>query len=214
MLVKGFKFGMMLQFAIGPVCIFIFQIASLQGFFTAETGALGVTFIDGLFILAAILGIATVMDNKNIRSGLTLFGAAIFFVFGLNLVLSFFDINLLPSISIVDYWGTNNAFIYAIILTASSPLTILFWAGVFSTKVVEENMKRKDIYVFGFGALFATVFFLTLVAFMGSLTHAFVTPFVLQVLNITVGIAFIYFAVKMILKKTESQKVRRFKSLL
>lgn len=202
MLIKGFTFGMMLQFAIGPVCIFIFQIASLQGFFTAESGVLGVAFIDGLFILSAILGIVKVIENKNIRSGLSWFGVVILFLFGLNhLVLSLLDTNLLPSLSIIDLGNTNNAFIYAVLLTASSPLTILFWAGVFSTKVAEENMLRKDMYVFGFGALVATLFFLTLVACLGSLTHTFVTPFVVQVLNFTVGIAFIYFAVKMKMKK-------------
>ncbi|WP_220389014.1 LysE family transporter [Paenibacillus tyrfis] len=62
-------------------------------------------------------------------------------------------------------------------------------------------MKRKDIYVFGFGAWFATVFFLALVAFMGSLTREFISPFVLQVLNGSVGAAFIYFSIKMVLQK-------------
>ncbi|MDN9009096.1 LysE family translocator [Brevibacillus laterosporus] len=202
MLVNGFKFGMMLQFAIGPICIFIFQISALQGFFTAITGVLGVTFIDGLFILAAILGIATVMDNGKIKSGFRLFGAAVLFMLGLNLVLSLFETNFLSSLSIVYFWDIKNVFVYSIILAASNPLTILFWAGVFSTKVIEDNIKKKDIYVFGVGALFATVFFLTLVAFVGSLAGVFVTTFVVQMLNITVGIVFIYFAVKMIFKQT------------
>ncbi len=200
MLVKGFKFGMLFQFAIGPVCIFIFQIASLHGFFTAGAGLLGVALIDGLYILAAILGTASIIEKWNLKMGLNLFGAAVLFIFGMNMVFSLFDIRLLPNLSIADFTATNNAFVYAIILTASSPLTILFWAGVFSTKIVEEHMRRKHIYAFGFGALFATVFFLTLIAFMGSLTQVFVTPFVIRALNFTVGIVFIYFAVKMLLK--------------
>lgn len=187
--------------AIGPICIFIFQIASLRGFFAAETGVLGVTFMDGLFIVAAILGIATVMEKQNIRSGMRLFGAAVLFMFGLNLVFSLIDIRLLPSFGIADFGDTNHAFVYAILLTASNPLTVIFWAGVFSSKVAEEHMKRKDIYVFGFGAWFAAVFFLTLVAFMGSLTREFISPLVLQVLNLFVGAAFIYFALKMVLQK-------------
>ncbi|KZE84299.1 lysine transporter LysE [Paenibacillus elgii] len=192
---------MMLQLAIGPICIFIFQIASLRGFFAAETGVLGVTLIDGLFIVAAILGIATVMEKQNMRWGLRLFGATVLFIFGLNMVLSLININLLPSLSIANFGDTNHAFVYVILLTVSNPLTIIFWAGVFSTKVAEENMKREHIYVFGFGAWFAAVFFLTLVAFMGSLTREFISPFVLQVLNGFVGAAFIYFALKMVLQK-------------
>jgi threonine/homoserine/homoserine lactone efflux protein len=198
MLVKGFKFGMMLQFAVGPVCIFIFQMASLRGFFSAESGVLGVTFVDGLFIVAAILGIAAVMENHKVKSGLQWFGFAVLFTFGLNLMMSLFGINLLPSLSVADYADTNRAFLYAIILTAASPLTILFWAGVFATKVIEENRKRQDIFVFGLGAILATLSFLTLVAFIGSLTHTFITPIVVQVLNFIIGITFIYFALRMI----------------
>ncbi|MBU7319532.1 LysE family translocator [Paenibacillus oleatilyticus] len=194
---------MMLQLAIGPICIFIFQIASLRGFFAAETGVLGVTLIDGLFIVAAILGIATVMEKQNMRWGLKLFGAAVLVMFGLNLMLSLLDIRLLPGLSIADFGDTTNAFVYALLLTVSNPLTVIFWAGVLSTKVAEENMARKDIYVFGFGAWFAAVFFLTLVAGMGSLTREFISPFVLQVLNLFVGAAFIYFALKMVLQKKD-----------
>ncbi|WP_321063601.1 hypothetical protein [Terrisporobacter sp.] len=33
---RGFKFGMILQIAIGPICIFIFQTACKYGFFMGE----------------------------------------------------------------------------------------------------------------------------------------------------------------------------------
>ncbi len=68
MIFKGFKFGMLLQLAIGPVCIFIFQMASSKGFYTAETGVLGATLIDGLFIFAATIGISSIIERQNINS--------------------------------------------------------------------------------------------------------------------------------------------------
>lgn len=40
MLIKGFKFGMLLQLAVGPICLFIFQLASVNGFLIAERGVL------------------------------------------------------------------------------------------------------------------------------------------------------------------------------
>ena len=64
MILKGFKFGMLLQFAVGPVCIFILQMASLRGFYMAEIGVLGVVLIDGIFIICAILGISSIIDKK------------------------------------------------------------------------------------------------------------------------------------------------------
>lgn len=35
MFLKGFKFGMLLQLAIGPICLFIFQTSITKGFFVA-----------------------------------------------------------------------------------------------------------------------------------------------------------------------------------
>ncbi|MDQ0194175.1 LysE family translocator [Paenibacillus wynnii] len=206
MLVNGFKFGILLQFAVDPVCLYIFQTASLQGFAAAEAGALGVGLIDGLYILAAILGMTSIIQQMNINQGLKIFGAATLFIFGLNMIIGLFDKSLLPSLNIADLSGINNAFVYALILTASSPLTILFWAGVFSTKIAQEHLDRKQIYLFGLGALLSTILFLTLIAFIGSLTQAFVTPLIIQVMNLAVGLIFIYFAIKMIMKKTATEK--------
>jgi threonine/homoserine/homoserine lactone efflux protein len=201
MLFKGFKFGMLLQLAIGPVCIFIFQISSLKGFYIAETGVLGVVLMDGLFIIVAILGIASIIDRKNIKIFLKIFGATILLVFGFSTVLSQFNINFLPSLSMQNISNSNNVFSRALLLTISNPLTIIFWAGVFSSKVAEENMKRKDIYSFGFGALLSTILFLTLIALIGSFAKGFFPDNVIQILNITVGFLLIYFGIKMILKK-------------
>lgn len=201
MLFKGFKFGMLLQFAVGPVCLFIFQISSLKGFYIAETGVLGVVLIDGLFIFVAMLGIASIIDRKDVRVFLKFFGAAILLIFGLSTVLGQFHINFLPSLSMQNFSNSNNAFTSAIILTISNPLTIFFWAGVFSSKVAEENIKRKDIYAFGFGALSSTILFLTLIALVGSFARGLLSTNVIQILNITVGFLLIYFGVRMTLKK-------------
>lgn len=201
MIFKGFKFGMLLQFAIGPVCIFIFQMASLRGFYIAASGVLGVLIVDGLYILAAILGIASIIERKNTKIILKVFGAIVLFIFGISTILSVFNIVVLPSLSLQNTTNLNNVFIRTIILTISNPLTIIFWAGVFSTKLVEENMDKKDIYTFGLGALLSTAFFLTLVALVGSLTRSFFPPYIIQFLNVIVGILLVYFSLKILFKK-------------
>lgn len=54
-----------------PVCIFIFQTATLQGFLTAVTAVLGTAFVDGVFMLAAIYGVAAMKFNR-IKMGLNI----------------------------------------------------------------------------------------------------------------------------------------------
>lgn len=201
MIFKGFKFGMLLQFAIGPVCIFIFQIASSKGFYIAETGVLGATLIDGIFIFAAIVGISSIIEKQNIKLTLKIFGAVVLFIFGLSTILNQFNINFLPSLSIQNTSNTNNAFFHSLIITASNPLTIVFWSGVFLSKISEENMKKKDIYLFAFGALLSTIFFLTLISLSGNFANSFLSTEIIQTLNIIIGFLLIYFSIKMFLKK-------------
>lgn len=199
MLYKGFKFGMLLQFAIGPVCLFIFQIAALKGFYAAFTGVLGVSVIDGLYILSAIFGIASIIERKSTKIALKIFGAVVLLIFGASNVLSVFNISLLPSLGLDNTSHSGNAFLSAVILTASNPLTIIFWAGVFSAKLAEEGMNRRDIYSFGFGALLSTILFLTIVSVAGSLTGSFLPSYIIQILNLTVGFLLIYFSMRMLL---------------
>lgn len=201
MIFKGFKFGMLLQLAIGPVCIFVFQVASLRGFYTAETAVIGVSIIDGIFIGIATLGIGSVIDKRNIKLSLRIFGAIILLVFGLSIILNQFNIIFLPSLNIHNISKDNNAFYRAMLITFSNPLTIIFWTGVFSAKLTEKNMDKNQIYLFGSGALLSTLVFLSIVALVGDFVKAFLSYNVIQTLNLMVGILFIYFSVRMLIKK-------------
>ncbi len=201
MILKGFRFGMLLQLAIGPVCLFLFQTAALKGFYPAMTGVLGVLIIDGLYIMAAILGIAAIIERGNIKTVLKATGAGILFVFGISTVLSVFNISFLPGLSLQHSSNASSVLGRTVLLTASNPLTIIFWAGVFSMKIAEEEMAQKEINAFGFGALLSTVFFLALVALAGSFTRTFLPVFIIQILNLIVGLLLIYFGIRMFFKR-------------
>ncbi|EET88479.1 Lysine exporter protein (LYSE/YGGA) [Clostridium carboxidivorans P7] len=177
-------------------------MASSKGFYTAETGVLGAVLIDGLFIFAATIGISSIIERKNIKFILKIFGAVVLFIFGLSTILNQFNIDFLPSLSIQNTSNTNNAFFHSLIITASNPLTIIFWSGVFLSKITEENMKKTDIYLFGFGALLSTMFFLTLISLAGNFANSFLPMEIIQTLNIIVGFLLICFSIKMFLKKT------------
>ena len=65
MIVKGFRFGMILQLAIGPMCIFIFQTSIKYGFLQAEQGVIGTAIVDSLEILLAILGVGMILEKSK-----------------------------------------------------------------------------------------------------------------------------------------------------
>ena len=68
MIFKGFKFGMLLQLAIGPVCLFVFNVGGNKGLIGAEIGVLGVAVADAIYIMLAISGIASFIDRKGVST--------------------------------------------------------------------------------------------------------------------------------------------------
>ena len=197
MIWKGFRFGMLLQIAVGPICMFIFQIAATSGFLAAEIGVLGVVLIDGLFILAAIFGIGKMLNKHwKWRGIIHYFGAAVLVVFGLSSIAGVFGLSIIPSLNFFSQQSIEDVFWKTLVLTLSNPLTILFWAGVFATKLVEETIKQKDIYSFGLGAVLSTFIFLTIISILGSILTIFLDPVVLKLLNIIVGIALVTYGIR------------------
>jgi len=202
MVIKGFKFGMLLQIAIGPIALFIFQTAATAGFISAITGVVGVVIIDGLFILAAILGIGSLIEKyKNVKKFIKYMGAIVLIVFGLNSIVGVTDKSLIPSLSFFTRLSVDNVFLKTLILTLSNPLTIMFWAGVFSTKIIEENMKKTEMFFFGFGAVISTFFFLTFISIIGYFTNVFLPSSIINLLNIIVGLVLIAFGIKTAVKR-------------
>ena len=197
MVLKGFCLGMIFQIAVGPLSLFIFQTAVTSGFFTAMIGVLGVVIVDALYILAAIFGIGIIIGKyKNLKKMIKYFGSIVLIVFGISIILEVFGFSLIPSLNFLSKQSMESIFLKVLVLTLSNPLTILFWVGVFSTKLSEANMNRKDMYYFGLGAVLATISFLTLVSITGIFVNNFLNPVVLKILNIIVGLVLIVFGLK------------------
>ncbi len=194
-LFKGFRFGMLLQLAVGPVCLFVLQSASAKGFWAAESAAMAATLVDAAFIALAILGVASVVGKTNVKRWLILFGAAVLLLFGTTTVLGAFGIAMLPGLNLSG--GGMHPFFASLLLTISNPLTILFWAGVFAGKVAELNLGKCGVWLFGAGALASTAVSLTVVALLGGLIGALLPPFIITILNGAVGAALLFFGVRM-----------------
>ncbi|WP_088185760.1 LysE family transporter [Desulfosporosinus sp. FKA] len=197
MLFKGFKFGMILQLAIGPVCLFIFKMGGNKGFLLAELGVAGAALIDALYIFLATAGITSFIEKERVKKVFKVIGAIIVGMFGLQTIFGGMGLGKLSNLKLM---GSGNSFVEGLLLTASNPLTILFWTGLFSAKLVDEKLTRKEIYMFGLGSVLSTILFLSIIAFIGSVTRQFLPSEIISILNLVVGIILIYFAFRMIIK--------------
>jgi threonine/homoserine/homoserine lactone efflux protein len=195
-LLQGFSFGMMLQMAIGPVCLFILNVASEKGFLNAEFGVVGVTLIDASYIGLAMAGLAKLINGERTRKYLGYFGVIVLLLFGLTMLFEGIAGVQSHARSTIIRGGPLKTFSTAIILTASNPLTILFWTGIFSTKISQQKSERHLIPFFALGCVWSTLIFLTLVCITGSLLHYIFPGKLMKVFTGLVGLWLIAYAVK------------------
>lgn len=201
MLWQGLRFGMLLQLAVGPVCLMVLNAAGTLGFLPTMPLVASVTLVDAFYILLASLGIGAVMDKPKVKAGMKTVGGLVLILFGADMGLGVLGITLIPGFRLFSASADANLFLQGLILTLSNPMTILFWGGMFTAKGAENRWNRRQLGVFAVGCVLSTALFLSAVAGLGSCFTGRVPSVVIQGLNIAVGAALVFFGVRLILKK-------------
>lgn len=195
----GLKFGMLLQLAVGPMCLMVFNTAKNVGFLVALTLVLAIALVDAFYIILASLGVSKILDKPNIKKAFKIIGSLVLIIFGINIILNVFNINIIPGLNLKP--TSSNIFIQGLILTLSNPITIVFWGSVLTTKIIEDKLNKKELSVFSTGLVSSTLIFLTFVAVLGTMLSSFMPENISNIMNIIVGILIVFFGIKMLLKK-------------
>ncbi len=196
---EGLKFGLLLQFAVGPMCLMVFNTSKNSGFLVALSLVMAIALVDALYIFLASLGASKILKNPKIKNVMKVVGALVLILFGINTILNVFDINIIPGLNLNP--SSSSAFVQGIILTLSNPITIIFWGSVLTTKLIEEKFKKKELMIFSVGLVSATLLFLTIVAILGMVLSSFISNSISNILNIIVGFLIIFFGLKLFIKK-------------
>ncbi len=199
----GLKFGMLLQLAVGPMCLMVFNTAKNTGFLVAITLVLAIALVDAFYIILASLGVSKLLDKPKIKKSFKIIGSLVLVIFGINIILNVFNINIIPGLNLKP--TSSNIFIQGLILTLSNPITIVFWGSVLTTKIIEDNLNKKELTIFSIGLVSSTLIFLTFVAVLGTMLSSFIPENISNVLNIMVGILIVFFGVKLIVKKEKEK---------
>lgn len=200
MVYKGFKFGLLLQIAIGPMCILVFNTAATHGFMKGMALVLAISLMDALYIFLSGLGIAQLLRKERVRTTVQRLGCLVLVLFGANMAMSALGFSLLPKFALFSKVTNQNLFMQGLLLTASNPLTVLFWGGVFSAQVAAHDYQTHQLVLFAVGCVLSSLVFLTLIALGGSVLTNFLSPRMIQVLNGAVGLILIYFGLKLLKK--------------
>lgn len=202
-LFKGFRFGMVLQFAVGPVCLLIFQTAVLKGFRAAQAGVWAAVLGDAIEIAALLFGLKLFKGKgRRFKHFMKLFGTAVLFFFGACFLFN----AVRPSPAETEpVLFSGSIFFPALIILLSNPLTTVFWAGVLSAQSAREETPEKGLVYFSAGCLLSTLVFLSALAFSGTFLQKFMPPEFLSVLSGGVGLMLIGFGVKTLRGGKKSQ---------
>ena len=88
----------------------------------------------------------------------------------------------------------------------SVPLSIVFFTGLFSTKAIEYNYTKKELYFFGLGTGFSTLLFMGGAVLIFSLSRETIPTIVIQILNILVGGLIIGYGITRLAKLLKERK--------
>lgn len=195
----GLKFGMLLQLAVGPMCLMVFNTANNMGFLPAMSLVLAIALVDAFYIILASVGASKLLEKDSVKKIFKLLGSIVLMIFGLNIVLNVFGINIIPGLNFNS--SSSSIFIQGIVLTLSNPITIVFWGSILTAKIIEEQFTKKELTIFSIGLVSATLLFLSIVAILGTIVASFIPNNVINILNIIVGIVIIGFGIRLLLKK-------------
>lgn len=196
---EGLRFGLLLQLAVGPMCLMVFNTAKNVSFLVAMSLVLAIALVDAFYILLASLGVSKILEKKSVKKIFKIIGSLVLMIFGLNIVLNVFNINLIPGLNLKP--SSSNIFIQGLVLTLSNPITIVFWGSVLTTKIIDDKLKKKELFIFSTGLVSSTLTFLTFVALLGTVLSSFIPETVSNILNVIVGLLIIGFGIKMLIKK-------------
>lgn len=186
-MLSGFLTGLLLQIAIGPVFLFILHITLQKTVIDGFFAIIAATIVDYIFIALAVLGVGKLLEKPKIQLGLGITSSVVLILFGIIMILTIKQNNF-DNISNA-YFESNyiSSFLSTFLLTLSSPLTIVFWTGLFAARAIEKGYTQKQLCFFGIAAGFATFVFLGSSVTLLSIIKASIPTLFLTISNIAAG---------------------------
>ena len=190
--INGLLTGLILQIALGPVFFFIVNIVLQKTLYDGLAAAIAVTIVDYLYITLAILGVGKLLEKKKIKKTFGIISSIILIIFGIIII------NNIPTESLIIGFDSNSkdilkSFTSVFLLTIFSPMTIVFFTGIFSSKAIEHNYTKHELLIFGLSVGLATLIFMTSSVILLSLLQKTVPIILIQILNLIVGFLLILY---------------------
>lgn len=202
---NGLTTGVFLQLAIGPVFFYIVNLTLQRSIYDGLAAVLAVTIVDYLYITLSIVGIGKLLENKKTKNVFGIISSLVLIIFGAIIIKGIIANDSFNSVDIESV-SLLSSFLCVFFLTISSPMTIVFFTSIFTSKAVEYNYTKKELYIFGFSVGAATFLFMGLSVVLFSLLKQSVPITLIKSLNLLVGAVLIGYGVIRIIKILKQKK--------
>jgi threonine/homoserine/homoserine lactone efflux protein len=197
---KGILSGIVLACLIGPVFFTILQTSIERGFGSGVFVAVGVSLSDAFCIFISYLGLVQFMQEDDFRhylaygGGITLLAFGIYYLFIKSRKLANFDPEK------IGYRSPARLIAKGFIINGLTPMVLFFWiatVGVATTQLGYTTARDASIF---FSAIVVTVFATDVIkAKLADRLRMLITPKVIRILNIVLGLVLVVFAARLIL---------------
>jgi len=199
-ILNGLKLGIILAFLVGPVFFTIIQTSVEKGFWNGVIVSLGVSLSDILYVTICYFGVVQFIDEPGFRVYLAYAGGAILIVFGLYHLFIKSRRNAHPSLDVANEKKMYRYFIKGFIINGLSPMVLIFWIGTISIASIDFGYSKGFEFFLFFGVVLGTVLSTDILkAYLADKLRRLVTPRLMKIMNIIVGICLIIFGSRLIL---------------
>lgn len=198
--IKGVVSGIVLAFLIGPVFFTLLQTSIERGFSSGVFVAIGISLSDSLYIFISYFGLTQFMQATNFRHYMAYGGGIILLLFGLYYLfvksrkLAQYDPQKVESAS--KFRLAAKGFL----INGLSPMVLFFWLATVSVATTQLGYTSGEKALIFFASIVLTVFTTDIIkAKLADKLRALVTPKIIRMMNVVLGIVMVIFAGKLIL---------------
>jgi threonine/homoserine/homoserine lactone efflux protein len=200
-IINGVISGLVLAFLIGPVFFTIIQTSIEKGFTSGVFVAVGVSLSDSIYILVSYLGLVQVAQAQNVRHYMAYTGGVILLGFGLYYLLV--KRRRLAQFQFQAAQVEGGPWLKLVgkgfLINALSPMVLFFWIATVSLATTRFGYAHPAKATLFFISIVATVFSTDVVkAKLADKLRTLITPRVIRIMNIVLGVVMIVFAGRLI----------------
>ncbi|MDD4607381.1 MAG: LysE family transporter [Patescibacteria group bacterium] len=204
---NGLFTGFVIQLAIGPIFFFVINLTLQKTILDGLMGVFAATIVGYIYIALSAFGIGKLLENKKTSKIFAAISSIVLIIFGGIIIKGALSSGV--SDSVINTSSLFSSFTSVFLLAISNPLSIVFFTSLFSTKAIEYNYTKKELYFFGLGTGLSTLIFMGGAVLIFSLLKGTIPTIVMQILNIIVGILITGYGTMRLVKLLKENRLAR-----